>query len=209
MLVEHGDAVGRAADIAGGGLDPTGDQTEQRGLAGTIGAGDGDAFGTADVERQRAEQAAVTMSHHHVLEGDEFAAAGETGFGQIDRERRQHLDARAGLLKRIHAIAGEPIGDLALARGTVFGALLLGIEEHRAVGALGAPGAAGFVAASLLFFFHLDGAFGVAQRVRGPAQFGLGTGAGGIARFGECRPRAAEHRDADGGQFHDAVDTLQ
>ena len=50
MLVEHGDAVGQAADVAARRREFAGDQAEQRGLAGAVGAADRDPLGTAHLE---------------------------------------------------------------------------------------------------------------------------------------------------------------
>ena len=50
MLVEHGDAIRLAADVARDGRELAGDQPQQRGLAGAVGAADGDTLGPADLE---------------------------------------------------------------------------------------------------------------------------------------------------------------
>jgi hypothetical protein len=49
MLVEHGDAVGEAADIAARGFHRAHDQTQQGGFAGAVGAADDDPLGAADL----------------------------------------------------------------------------------------------------------------------------------------------------------------
>src|SRR6266850_2041480 len=96
MLVEHGETIGEASDFSRAWREIAADQVKQGGLAGAIGAANGDAFGAADRERQRAEQAAVAMRHYHVLEGDEFAAAGQAGLWQFDRQRRQDFHSSTG-----------------------------------------------------------------------------------------------------------------
>jgi hypothetical protein len=53
------------------------------------------------------------------------------------------------------------------------------------------------------------GALGVVQHVGGALQIGLRPQPRGVALFGKFRPRAAEHRDADRGQFDDAIDPFQ
>jgi hypothetical protein len=101
---------------------------------------------------------------------------------QVDRKRRQDLDLRPGHFQRLGALAEQAAGELAFARGAVLGALLLAVHEHLVLDALGAPGAAGLVAARLLFPRLLQRALGVAQRVRGAVEVVSGAGAG--------RPRA-------------------
>ena len=59
----------------------------------------------------------------------------------------------------------QAAGELAFARGAVLAALLLAVHEHLVFDALGAPGAAGLVAARLLFPRLLQRALGVAQGV--------------------------------------------
>ena len=105
---------------------------------------------------------ALSEGHHHVLQGDEFAAAGQMGARQIDRKRRQDLDLRPGDFQRLGALAEQAAGELAFARGAVLGALLLAVHEHLVLDALGAPGAAGLVAARLLFPRLLQRALGIA-----------------------------------------------
>ncbi len=51
--------------------------------------------------------------------------------------------------------------------------------------------------------------FGVAQRVRGAFEIGLGASPRGVALFGKTGPCAAEDRDANGTKLDDAVDTLK
>ena len=48
MLIEHGDAVGQTADLSARGRQFTGDQAEQGGLAGAVGAADRDPLRPAD-----------------------------------------------------------------------------------------------------------------------------------------------------------------
>ena len=131
------------------------------------------------------------------------------GARQIDRKRRQDLDLRPGHFQRLGALAEQAAGELAFARGAVLGALLLAVHEHLVLDALGAPGAAGLVAARLLFPRLLQRALGIAQRVRGAVEVIGGAGAGSLARLGKGRPRAAEYADADRRQFDDAVDAFQ
>ena len=50
MLIEHGNAVGAAADVAARRFQFAGEQAEQGGLARTVGAADGDPLGSANVE---------------------------------------------------------------------------------------------------------------------------------------------------------------
>src|SRR5256886_16606358 len=128
---------------------------------------------------------------------------------QVDRKRRQDLDLRPGHLQRLGALAEQAAGKLAVARGAVLGALLLAVHEHLVLDAHGAPGAAGLVAARLLFPRLLQRALGVAQGVRGAVEVVSGADAGRLARFGKGRPRAAEYADADRRQFDDAVDAFQ
>ena len=69
--------------------------------------------------------------------------------------------------------------------------------------------AAGLVAARLLLPRFLHGALGVVQHVGGTPQIGLGSQPRGVALLGKRPPRAAQHRDADRGQFGDAIDPFQ
>src|SRR3981189_234687 len=98
MLVEHCEAIGEAAYVSRAWCEIAADQAKQRGFSGTVGARDRDAFGTADRKGQRAEQAAVAMRHHHVLEGDEFATAEQGGIRPVDLYRRPDFDARRGFV---------------------------------------------------------------------------------------------------------------
>src|SRR6185436_18855911 len=123
--------------------------------------------------------------------------AGQMGARQIDRKRRQDLDLRPGHFQRLGTLAEQAAGELAVARGAVLGALLIAVHEHLVLDALGAPGAAGLVAARLLFAPLLQRALGIAQRVGGAVEVLSGAGTGGIARLGKSRPRAAEYADAD------------
>jgi hypothetical protein len=50
MLVEHGDAVCAAVDVAARRRELAGDQAKQAGLAGAVGAADRNPLGSADVE---------------------------------------------------------------------------------------------------------------------------------------------------------------
>ena len=83
--------------------------------------------------------------------------------------------------ERVGAVADQAIGEMAFARGAVLGALLFAVHEHLVLDALGAPGAAGLVAARLLLPRLLNRALGIAQRVRGTIEVGFGAGARGIA----------------------------
>ena len=141
---------------------------------------------------------ALSEGHHHVLEGHQFAAVRQIGLRQINRKRRQDFDPGARSLQRLGAVADQAIGETAFARGAVLGALLLPVHEHLVFDALGAPGAAGLVAARLLLPRFLKRAFCIAQGVRGVTEVGFGAVARGLSRFGKGGPRAAEYGDADG-----------
>ena len=112
-------------------------------------------------------------------------------------------------LQLLGALAEQTAGEPAFARGAVLGARLFAVHEHLVLDALGAPGAAGLVAACLLFPRLLQCALGVAQGIRGAVEVVGGAGAGSLARFGKGRPRAAEYADADRRQFDDAVDAFE
>ena len=149
MLVEHGDAIGEAANISRVWREIAADQAEQGGFSGTIGAADRDALGAADRKRQRAEQAAVAMRHHHLVEGDQFAASRQVCFRQFDRERGKDLDTGPGIRQGFGAVVDHAFGDAALAGAAVFGALQFGVQKQFGLAAAGAVGAPGLVAPGL------------------------------------------------------------
>src|SRR5882672_11586705 len=143
MLVERGDAIGEAANVASVWRKIAADQAEQGGLPRTIGATDRDAFGTADRKRQRTEQAALAMRHDNLVESDQFAASGQSRPWQLDGERRQDFHAGPGSRKRVGAVSDQAVGEAAFAGAAVLGALLFCTEEHFRLAALGAYGASG------------------------------------------------------------------
>src|SRR6185312_7621893 len=140
---------------------------------------------------------ALPEGHHHVLQRDKFASAGQMAARQVDRKRRQDLDLRPGRFQRLGARAEQAAGELAFTRGAVLGALLLAVHEHLVLDALGAPSAAGLVAARLLFPRLLQRALGIAQGVRGAVEIVGGAGASSLAGLSKGRPPTAEYADAD------------
>ena len=128
---------------------------------------------------------------------------------QIDRQRRQDLDPRAGFFERVAAVADQAFGEMALAGAAVFGALLLAVHQHlglrcpwrarRGRPCRGAPSSrAPSEPRARRCAAHPRRAQDRLRR--GPARHRV---------LRRMRPRAAEDGDADGGQFDDAIDALQ
>ncbi len=151
MLIEHGNAVGEAADVAARRLQFAGDQAEQGGLAAAVGAA-GSAIRSgprtsndSGPNRWRSPKAITTSLN----------AISSRPPGRWVRGKS--IDSGVGISTCALAISSASVrspsrrpASLAFARGAVLGALLLAVHEHLVLDALGAPGAAGLVAARLL-----------------------------------------------------------
>src|SRR5262249_39714867 len=161
------------------------------GLARAVGAADGDTFGSGYVKGQRAEQPPFAMRHHDIPERDKLAVAGQACRRQFDRERGEDLDTRTRLAQRVVALLDQALGNAALSRAAVLGALPLRTQQDRGLAAAGAIGAAGLVALCLPLFRLLHAALGIAQGIRGALEIGLGARPRGIACFSERAPCAA------------------
>ncbi len=88
-LVEPGEFdVGAEADLAGIGLQFAGQQLDQRGLAGAIGADDADAVAADDARREIVDDDALAEALADVL-GLDHHLARDVGFGDRELDRRR------------------------------------------------------------------------------------------------------------------------
>ena len=186
------------------------DQPEQGGFSGAIGAADREALGATDRKRQRAEQAAVAMRDHHLVEGDQFRGF-RAGLFSAGRSKAASGFLRGRALPQAPRCGLRSDGRRCGSRGHRCSrrAAVPASSNSLGLAAGGAVGAAGLVAAGLFLLGFLHRTFGVAQRVGGAVEIGLGARASGVALLRESRPSAAEDGDADRRKLDDTVDLLQ
>ena len=209
MLVQPGDARRQRLDRAGHGGDFAEDHSHQRGLAGAIGAGDGDAPGAAQLKRERAEQVAIPEGGDGVLYAENVFRMGQVYVWHIHRDGRGDLDLCARSVEGVCGFANQASGEVVAAGRCVFGAFGSGIQHELWLGSARAGRPAQLFPPVLFLAGALGVCLGTLEGTGGAGEVGFGLGAGCVARFAKGAPAPTEDRDADGGQFHDPVDLFQ
>ena len=167
------------------------------------------AFGAGDLERERAEEDAAADFGCHVQEIQNELLRGEIHAGRDDVEGDEDFELRFRFVERFvgggELAVGEAVGGAL--RG--FGPVLLEVEQHLALAGGEATGLACGVLARLHFALELNLVLHAAEVDFSLVERACGSGAAGLAGFGEGRPAAAEDGDADGCQLDDAVDMFE
>ena len=199
MLVEHGDAIGQAADVSRRGLEVPGDQAKQGVLPEPLTPPMAMRSGPRTSNDSGPNSRRGAVRHHHIAEGDEFAAAGQGRLRQFDRKRRRISRPAPGLLSR--ASARPPIrrsARMTLAGAAVLGVLLLGVEHNSGLAAFDKRRASRPCRGALSSRRPPEPRVPRCAGRRKPDQeVNSGAGARGIAGFGKRQPGPAEDGDAD------------
>ena len=208
-LVEH-DGGDRPRHRAGGWLRRAAGELQEGRLAGAVRPGERHPLGPGHDEIDGAEdRIAAAIGEADASEGEHRPPGRQAGRWQAHRELADALHRRFGLRQRLGRRGALPVGERAGAARRALAALLLRIEQHLRLVALGAAAHALRVAARLALARRLDAPLDRGDIALGDVEVAFGRGAlFPLARGVEVIAAAIEAR-AEARELDDAVHRAQ